>query len=279
MFPIIGSYSGIAPRPFLGQQSSVSAKGRPASAPTPPLPPELAAMAELFEHVPEAAFFVKDRTGRYVAVNQSLVERVGLRHKHELLGRHVREVFPAEFAERYAAQDAAVLRSGRPIRDRLELHWYPHRRKGWCLTTKLPLRDGGGAVAGLVGISRDLRAPGDSEINPAQLGGTLEFLEANFGEPLSPSMLAERAGLSPVRFARLIKRIFGLTPSQLITQTRLAAASQLLEETDKAVAEVALACGFYDHSAFTRAFRSATGRTPTELRAERSRIIPALRTR
>ena len=35
-------------------------------------------MAELFEHVPEAAFFVKDRAGRYVAVNRSLVERVGV---------------------------------------------------------------------------------------------------------------------------------------------------------------------------------------------------------
>lgn len=242
------------------------ARVSPTSAPSPRLPPELAALAELFEHVPEVAFFVKDRTGRYSAVNQSLVERVGLSHKHELLGRHVREVFPAEFAERFAAQDATVLRSGRPIRDRLELHWYPHRRKGWCLTTKLPLRDGEGTIVGLVGISRDLRAPGDSEIIPAGLGSTLEFLEDKYDEPLSPSLLAKRAGLSPVRFARLIKRIFGLTPSQLITQTRLAAASQLLEETDKAVAEVALACGFYDHSAFTRAFRSATGMTPTELR-------------
>lgn len=225
-------------------------------------------MAELFEHVPEAAFFVKDLAGRYVAVNRSLVERVGLRHKHELLGRHVREVFPVEFAERFAAQDAVVLRSGRPIRDRLELHWYPHRRKGWCLTTKLPLRDRGGAVAGLVGISRDLRAPGDGEIIPARLADTLEYLEAEFGEPLSPSRLAARAGLSPLRFARLIKRIFQLTPSQLITQTRLSAASQLLEDTDRPVAEVALACGFYDHSAFTRAFRSATGMTPTDFRRQ-----------
>ena len=92
------------------------------------------AFAELFEHVPDAVFFVKDRAGRYLAVNRSLVERCGLREKRELLGRHVREVFPSELAERYAAQDAAVLRTGRPIRDRLELHWYPRRRQGWCLT-------------------------------------------------------------------------------------------------------------------------------------------------
>lgn len=238
----------------------------PPPAHAPPLPPDLAALAELFEHLPEVAFFVKDRAGRYQAVNQSLVERVGAGAKAQLLGRTVRDFFPPELAERYAAQDAAVIRTGRPVRDRLELHWYPRRQRGWCLTTKLPLRDAAGAITGVVGISRDLRAPGDSEIIPAGLAGTLEFLEANFGEPLSPSALAARAGLSPVRFARLIKRIFRLTPSQLITQTRLAAASRLLEETDKAVAEVAVTCGFYDHSAFTRAFRSATGLTPTQLR-------------
>ena len=228
--------------------------------------PGLALMAELFEHIPDAAFFVKDREGRYVAVNQSLVERVGFRERKALLGRHVREVFPTELAERYAAQDAAVIRTGRPVRDRLELHWYPRRQKGWCLTTKLPLRDAAGAVVGVTGISRDLRAPGDSSVIPAGLATTLEFLETSFGEPISPSMLAQRAGLSPVRFARLIKRIFRLTPSQLITQTRLAAASRLLEETAQPVAEIAHASGFYDHSAFTRAFRSATGLTPTAYR-------------
>lgn len=254
------------------QIGRVPAKRRTAWLPSAPpaLSPELAAAAELFEHMPDAVFFVKDRAGRYLAVNRSLVERVGRRDRRELLGRHVRELFPAELAERFAAQDAVVLRTGRPILDRLELHWYPRRQEGWCLTTKLPLRDAAGAVNGVIGISRDLRAPGDGSVIPAALAGTLEFLESNFGEPLSPSALAARAGLSPVRFARLIKRIFRLTPSQLITQTRLAAASRLLEETRQAVAEVALACGFYDHSAFTRAFRSATGRTPTEFRRNHS---------
>jgi len=41
------------------------------------------AFAELFEHVPDAVFFVKDRAGRYLAVNRSLVERCGLREKSE----------------------------------------------------------------------------------------------------------------------------------------------------------------------------------------------------
>lgn len=226
-------------------------------------------LEQLFDHVPETVFFLKDTTGRYLAVNQSLVERCGLRDKEQLIGKRVQDVFPAELARRYAAQDADVVRTGRPIVDRLELHWYARRRAGWCLTTKLPLRDGHGSIIGSVGISRDLRAPGERDSIPASLVDTLDYLESHFGDNLSPASLAKRAGLSSIRFARLIKKIFRLTPSQLIAQTRLAAASRLLTERNSQVVEIAHACGFYDHSAFTRAFRAATGMTPTQFRATR----------
>ena len=221
---------------------------------------------QLFDHVPETVFFLKDSSGRYVAVNQTLVARCGLREKSDLLGKHVRDIFPVELAQRYAAQDEAVLNTGRPMIDRLELHWYERRRFGWCLSTKLPVTDSRGSIVGLVGISRDLRAPGDSDMIPAGLAGTLEYLEAHYEEAISPTILAKHAGLPTVRFARLIKRIFRLTPNQLIMQTRLAAASRLLRETDRSVADIAYACGFYDHSALTRAFRSATNLTPTQFR-------------
>jgi PAS domain S-box-containing protein len=227
---------------------------------------------QLFDHVPEIVFFVKDHFGRYVAVNQSLVERCGLREKREVLGRHVQDIFPKELAERYAKQDEAVLRKGQLIVDRLELHWYIRRRSGWCLTTKLPVRDSEGKIIGVVGVSRDLRAPGDKDIIPTQLAATLEYLETHYDEALSASLLARHAGLPSVRFARLIKRIFGLTPHQLITQTRLAAASRLLRETNRSLADIAVDCGFYDHSAFTRAFRSATNLTPSQYRA----ILPGI---
>lgn len=226
-----------------------------------------AAMLEaLFDHLPETAFFLKDTEGRYVAVNQSLVERCGLRMKRELLGRHVRDIFPGPLAERYAAQDRSVLRTGRSITDRLELHWYARRRPDWCLTTKLPIRDAEARIIGLVGISRDLRAPGDRSKIPDSLLPALDQLEENLES--SPASLAESAGLTPVRFARLIRRIFRLTPSQLITQTRLAAASEMLRADDASIIKIAHACGFSDHSAFTRTFRSATGVTPTQFRKQ-----------
>jgi AraC-like DNA-binding protein len=53
---------------------------------------------------------------------------------------------------------------------------------------------------------------------------------------------------------------------QLITKTRITAGSRLLRETDSSIAEIALNCGFADHSAFTRAFRAVTGHSPSQYR-------------
>ena len=131
---------------------------RVAPAPIPSLV-DTSVLENLFDQVPDVAFFVKDAAGRYAVVNESLVARHGLRAKSQLIGRRPRDICPGEFGGIPSDQDAAVLRTGRPIVDHLELHWYAPHRPGWCLTTKLPIRDAGGSVVGLIGVSRDVRAP------------------------------------------------------------------------------------------------------------------------
>ena len=224
-------------------------------------------LEQLFDHTPDIAFFIKDAAGRYVAVNHSLLDRHGLRDKSEMLGRRPCDVCPGDFGRIPTGQDASVLRTGRPIIERLELQWYSPHKPVWCLTTKLPMRGADGAVCGIIGISKDVRSPVAPKEIPDGVAAALSRLESGYGEPITPSELARTAKVPAARFARLIKRIFGVTPIQLITKTRIAAASRLLRETDRSVAEIAHECGFYDHSAFTRAFRAVTSVTPTQFRA------------
>lgn len=231
-----------------------------------PLSVDARVLADLFDHAPDLAFFIKDAAGRYVAVNDSLIRRHGLRCRAEAIGKRPCDICAGEFGRIPAEQDAAVLRTGIPLVDHLEQQWYLPHRPVWCLTTKLPIHDAGGKTIGLIGISRDVRAPVHLRDIPAGLAGALGWFEDNLTDEVSPSRLAQRAGLSPARFARLIRKFFDLTPSQFIARTRLAAASRLLRESDHSVASIALECGFYDHSAFTRAFRAAMGVTPTRFR-------------
>jgi AraC-like DNA-binding protein len=226
---------------------------------------------QLFDHIPDTVFFLKDVSGRYVAVNQSLVERCGLSDKKQLIGKRVHDVFPPRSPNatprrmpRSRARAARLSIGSNCTGTRVAARAGVSQPSSLCVTS---------AEASLAAsASRAIYAPpGDRDSIPPTLASTLEFLETHYGENISPSALAQRTRLSSVRFARLIKRIFRLTPTQLITQTRLAAASRLLTETEHHVVEIAHTCGFYDHSAFTRAFRSATGMTPTQFRAARQR--------
>jgi len=248
----------------------------PTAATTPTLV-DVASLENLFDQVPDVAFFVKDAAGRYTSVNASLVARHGLREKSDVLGKRPRDICPGDFGGIPSQQDGTVLRTGRPILDHLELHWYEPHKPGWCLTTKLPLRDATGVIVGLIGISRDVRAPIQTSDIPLKVAEALNHFENNLGDPMSPQELARLAGMPAHSFARFMKRYFGLTPSQYIAKSRITVASQLLRETDKSVAEIALLCGFYDHSAFTRAFGKTTGTTPSRLRERAIRGLPSRR--
>lgn len=229
---------------------------------------------ELFDRLPDLVYFVKNERAEYLIVNQTLCERCGCRRKEELLGRRADEVFPPPLGESYRSQDLAVLSAGTTVLDQLELHLYPAGRRGWCLTTKLPLRDRKGRVIGLVGISKDLQAPDEQGDEFSAVASALRHLQKNFADPLRVRDLAALAKQSPYQFERRIRRIFRLTTGQLIQKTRIETALRLLRETNHPVARVAQDCGYSDQSAFTRTFRRMVGLSPTSYRS----ASPATRT-
>jgi AraC-like DNA-binding protein len=232
----------------------------------------LASLAEpftgegLFDALSDVVFFIKNRRGEYVVVNQTLVERCGLRDKRELLGRRADEVFPAPLGANYLAQDERVVRSGEAILNQLELHFFPTGGRGWCVTNKLPLHDRAGDVVGVAGISRDLQAANERSDDYAQVAHALRQIQSHFDEPLKVKDLARQAGLSEYQFEQRIRKIFQITPGQLLQKVRMDNAVRLLRETGKAVAVIAQECGYSDQSAFTRQFRQTTGYSPMEYR-------------
>lgn len=227
---------------------------------------EVELLTKLFDQAPDIAFFVKDAQGCYVAVNESLLRRHGLKGKSEAIGKRPSDICPGDFGQVPTDQDARVLRTGRPMIDHLEMQWHLPHEPVWCLTTKLPIVCPNGNVIGLVGFSRDVRFPVESRDIPSELAESLEYFELHPSEIATPAALARRADMSPHRFARVIKRLFGLSPTRFMTKTRIASACQLLRNSKRSISDIALSCGFYDHSAFTRAFRSATGVSPSQYR-------------
>ncbi|MCY1500211.1 HTH-type transcriptional activator RhaS [compost metagenome] len=222
-------------------------------------------VAPLLDAMPGVVFFIKDPQARYVLVNQTLAQRCGVKSKDALLGLTAEDVFPTRFGPHYTEQDRRVLEGGDPLSDQLELHLYPGRQAGWCLTHKLALRDEQQRVIGMAGISYDLQAPQSSHPAYQKLAAVDAHIREHYAQPISLGELTAIAGLSVAQLERHCKRIFQLTPRQMIHKARLGAASQLLAG-DLPITEIALSCGYTDHSAFSRQFKALTGLSPSQYR-------------
>jgi AraC-like DNA-binding protein len=68
----------------------------------------------------------------------------------------------------------------------------------------------------------------------------------------------------------------GMSYERLVVQSRFATATQLLQNTDATVLDVALDAGYSDHAHFTRAFRRWTGMSPSEFRRTRRGTVRAV---
>ncbi len=107
----------------------------------------------LLESIPDAAW-LKDVDGRYLALNDAAWRARGLAAA-DVLGRTAAELFPPDVVAARLAHDRAVLEGGRPVA-------IEHREAGpdgaprWFETVKAPYYDAAGAVAGTVGIARDI---------------------------------------------------------------------------------------------------------------------------
>ncbi len=220
----------------------------------------------LFDCMTDLVFFIKNSRGEYVVVNREMVLRCGRREKAELLGRKADEVYPPPLGQSYRAQDEALIKTGQPILNQLELQLYHTGVRGWCLTYKLPLRARDNSVIGVVGISKDLQAPNETGADFARLAKAVNHIQNRYGEPLKIPELAAMAGFSTYQFDQRMRRVFQLTPGQFIQKVRMDAAVRRLRETIDPVAQIALDCGYSDQSAFTRQFHQTVGLSPGEFR-------------
>lgn len=74
------------------------------------------------------------------------------------------------------------------------------------------------------------------------------------------------SGLDPAHVARVCKRYTSKTPSQLVTDARMALAARLLADTGQAIVEVAMDVGLDNLSHFYAVFKAHYGMTPRAYR-------------
>ncbi len=230
-------------------------------------------LVALFDYLPRVYLFIKDRESRFVKVNRGFLFLHGFRSDHEVLGRTDFDFHPPALASQYVEEDRRVMKSGEPLSDQIWLVLGYDGLPRWFLSTKIPLFGLEREVVGIAGVMRPYEhaglAPGDYD----RLTPVMEFVHREFGNRIGVEELAAKANLSVSQLQREFKRLFRMSPSDYLSKVRLLMARRRLEESGDPIGTVALDCGFYDQSHFTRAFRSETGIPPLEYR-RRFKTVP-----
>ena len=85
---------------------------------------------------------------------------------------------------------------------------------------------------------------------------------------LKIEVIGDEIGLSRVQLYRKVKALTGMTPIEILRETRLKRAMQLLKTTDKTVSEIANEVGFATPGYFSSCFKKQYDKYPTDVREE-----------
>jgi PAS domain S-box-containing protein len=107
----------------------------------------------LLQAIPDIVYF-KDAEGRNLIVNKAYERALGV-PSERVLGRTDAEILPADLAEQCRLSDDVVRRDLKPVRFE-EMRRAEGREGVHYETLKAPIVDDRGALAGLVGVSRDV---------------------------------------------------------------------------------------------------------------------------
>jgi transcriptional regulator GlxA family with amidase domain len=90
------------------------------------------------------------------------------------------------------------------------------------------------------------------------------WLLEHLADSLTVAILSERAGMSPRHFARVFVKETGMTPARFVDRLRVEAAQRMLEQSSRAIKEIAAACGFGSSDSMRRSFLRALGVTAAD---------------
>lgn len=98
---------------------------------------------------------------------------------------------------------------------------------------------------------------------------TISYMEDHFQESIRMKELADLVFLSTRQYDRIFKEVYGVCPSDYLSELRLNYACQLIASGKYPLGQVWELCGFTDNPFFYRKFKARFGMTPKQYQTER----------
>lgn len=98
------------------------------------------------------------------------------------------------------------------------------------------------------------------------LDRAVRYLRLHYTEPLRIEQLARLVGVHRTHFSHAFAKTNGVSPQQFLLRLRIDRANELLRDTELTIGEIALSVGYPDLYAFSRAYKTHTGQSPSDYR-------------
>lgn len=113
--------------------------------------------------------YIKDTESRFIYANRHLAAIHGIDEPRSMKGKSDFDYYPKPVAQRFFEDEQEIIRSGNPIINQEKSIKDPQGKEIILSTTKMPLRDRKGHVAGIAGIGRDVTRQKDDRERLHQL--------------------------------------------------------------------------------------------------------------
>ncbi|MDZ4744318.1 MAG: AraC family transcriptional regulator [Verrucomicrobiota bacterium] len=100
------------------------------------------------------------------------------------------------------------------------------------------------------------------------LASAADYLELNYGNPMSITQIARYHSLSMNHFIVLFTKEYKVTPKHYLQQIRLRKALGMIRDEKRQIKEIGILCGFKDPARFCRWIKAETGKSPRQYRKD-----------
>jgi sigma-B regulation protein RsbU (phosphoserine phosphatase) len=141
-------------------------------------PGNIELLQQLMDNMTDNIFF-KDLDSKFILMNKAAAQWNGFRTPQEAVGKCDSDLFTEDFAQAARNDEVHIFKKGEPLKCKEEHAEWEDGHMKWVSSTKIPLRDKDGRIAGCIGIGRDIT---DLKRKEAELEAATEELRRTNGQ-------------------------------------------------------------------------------------------------
>jgi len=140
-------------------------------------------LQSLLDNTPDTIYF-KDTLSKFTKINLAQAKCLGIQSPDEAIGKSDFDYAPKEQASLSFQDEVDIIKSGKPLINRVEKVQRADGNITWVSTTKIPIKDQFGKISGIVGVSRDVTESHNLEMKLQQETKLLNTLLDNIPDTI-----------------------------------------------------------------------------------------------